>query len=53
MGTTDPRTWLPLDLRRPRKDKLLVFDVGERVRPCVGPDDPDRVVELVRTRVPT
>jgi hypothetical protein len=52
-GTTDPRTWLPLDLRRPRKDKLLIFDVGERVRPCVSPDQPDRVVELLRTRVPT
>jgi hypothetical protein len=50
-GTGDPRGWLPLDLRRHRKDTLLVFDVGQRVKPCVSPDDPDRVVELLRTRV--
>jgi hypothetical protein len=50
-GTADPRAWLPLDLRRHRKDKLLVIDVGQRVKPCVSPDDPDRVVELLRTRV--
>ena len=51
-GTADPRAWLPLDLRRHRKDKLLVFDVGQPVKPCVSPDDPDRVVELLRPRVP-
>lgn len=51
-GTADPRYWLPLDLRRYRKDKLLVIDVGRRVKPCVSPDDADRVVELLRTRVP-
>src|SRR5690348_9600864 len=51
-GTADPRAWLPLDLRRHHKDKLLVIDVGERVKPCVSPDDPARVAELLRTRIP-
>jgi hypothetical protein len=50
-GTADPRAWLPLDWQRPWKDKLLIFDVGERVKPCVSPDDADRVIELLRTRV--
>lgn len=51
-GTADPRYWLPLDLRRARKHTLLVFDVGRRVKPCVSPEDPDRVIELLRARVP-
>ena len=51
-GTADPRGWLPLDLRRHRKDTLLVFDVDQRVKPGVSPDDPDRVIELLQTRVP-
>lgn len=51
-GTADPRCWLPLDLRRYRKDKLLVIDVGRRVKPCVSPDDPDRAAEHLQTRVP-
>jgi hypothetical protein len=29
-----------------------VFDVGARVKPCVSPDDPRRVIELLRERVP-
>lgn len=50
-GTADPRYWLPLDVRRARKHTLLVFDTGRCVKPCVSPDDPDRVVELLRGRV--
>ena len=50
-GATDPRFWLPLDKRRHKKSTLLVFGVGKRVKPCVTPDDPDRVLELLRERV--
>ena len=51
-GATDPRYWFPLDIRRGRKKTLLVLDVGARVRPCLTPDNPDRVIELLRDRVP-
>jgi hypothetical protein len=37
---------------RLRKDKVLVLDVGSWVKPCVTPDDPDRVAELLKARVP-
>ncbi|WAC90597.1 hypothetical protein [Mycobacterium sp. Aquia_213] len=52
-GATDPRYWFPLDIRRSRKKTLLVLDVGARVKPCITPDDPDRVIELLRDRVST
>jgi hypothetical protein len=51
-GATDPRYWFPLDVGRPRKRTLVILDVGARVRPCITPDDPDRVLELLRSRVP-
>jgi hypothetical protein len=51
-GASDPRYWFPLDTHRGSKRTLLVLDIGRRVRPCITPDDPDRVVELLRDRVP-
>jgi hypothetical protein len=39
-------------LRLHRKEKLLVFDVGQRVSPRVSPDDPERVMDLLGARVP-
>jgi hypothetical protein len=51
-GTADPRYWFALDTHRGSKRTLLVLDIGRRVRPCVTPDDPDRVIELLRDRVP-
>ena len=51
-GTANPRYWLALDMRRLAKHTLLCFDLGRRVKPCVSPDDPDRVIELLRGRVP-
>jgi hypothetical protein len=51
-GSAHPRYWLPLDTSRPRKDTLVVLDVGKYVRPAFSPDDPDRVLELLRTRTP-
>jgi hypothetical protein len=50
-GTAHPGYWLPLDLRRWRKSTLLVLDVRSRVKPCVSPNDPQRVIELLRDRV--
>lgn len=49
-GSAHPGYWLPLDIRRPRKDKLVVLDVGGRVKPAFTPDDPDRVLAILRKR---
>jgi hypothetical protein len=51
-GTATLTHWLPLDLRRPGKAILLVFDVGRRVKPCVSPDDPRQVIDLLRLQAP-
>ena len=51
-GTSEPRYWFPLDTHRPSKRTLLVLDIGHRVRPCITPDNPDRVIALLRGRVP-
>jgi hypothetical protein len=51
-GSAHPRYWLPLDGSRPRKDSLVVVDIGRRVRPAFSPDDPARVMELLGERVP-
>jgi hypothetical protein len=51
-GASDPRYWFPLDFRRGSKPTLLILDVGARVKPCITPEDPDRVLELLRARVP-
>jgi hypothetical protein len=51
-GTSDPRYWFPLDIHRGSKQTLLVLYVGRRrVRPCITPEDPARVIELLRGRV--
>jgi hypothetical protein len=50
-GTGHPGYWFPLDMRRMNKTEMLVLDLGGRVKPCVSPDDPQRVLELLRTRV--
>ena len=50
-GASDPRYWFPLDIRRRRKQTLLVLGLGRRVRPCISPDDPARVIGLLRERV--
>lgn len=50
-GSAHPRYWLPLDLTRPRKDRLVVLDVGRLVKPAFSPDDPDRVLEILRSHV--
>lgn len=52
-GSAGPGHWLPLDATRPRKSTLIVLDVGARVQPSFSPDDPERVVRLLRERCPT
>ncbi|KZS84387.1 MULTISPECIES: hypothetical protein [Mycobacterium] len=50
-GATDPRYWFPLDVKRGSKNTLLILDVGSRVKPCITPEDPDHVIELLKARV--
>lgn len=50
-GSGNPRYWLPLDLRRPKKDTLIVLDTGRPVKPAFSPDEPDRVADLLRSHV--
>lgn len=50
-GSAHPGYWLPLDLHRPRKRTLVVLDLGGVVRPAFSPDDPQRVVDLLRSRI--
>jgi hypothetical protein len=52
-GTSHPGYWFPLDLHRAAKHAVVVLDLGHRVKPCVTPDDPDRVIQLLSERVPT
>jgi hypothetical protein len=47
-GTVHPRYWLPLDVTRPGKDKLVVLDLGRPVQPAFTPDEPDRVAGIIR-----
>jgi hypothetical protein len=48
-GTTDPRRWFNLDWGRPHKRVALVVDAGKRVKPVITPDDPQRVVAVLRS----
>jgi len=50
-GASDPRYWFPLDIHRGSKKTLLVLDVGRRVKACITPENPERVIELLRERV--
>jgi hypothetical protein len=50
-GASDPRYWFPLDTRRGSKQTLLILNVGRRVRPCITPENPEHVIELLRDRV--
>jgi hypothetical protein len=50
-GSAHPRYWLPLDISRPRKDKLVVLDLGRFVHPAFSPDEPDRVIAILKQHV--
>jgi len=48
-GTTIPGYWFNLDPRRPSKSVGFVVDAGRMVKPVITPDDPDRLVEALRS----
>lgn len=48
-GTTVPGYWFNLDLRRPGKSVGFVIDAGGQVKPVITPDDPNRLVEALRS----
>jgi hypothetical protein len=50
-GSAHPRYWLPLDISRPRKDRLVVLDLGGFVHPAFSPDEPDRVIDILSQHV--
>lgn len=51
-GSGDLRHWAPLDLRRPHKGTKVILDLGGRVRPVFSPEDPRRVMALLREHAP-
>ena len=50
-GSHNAVTWMPLDMGRARKDHLVEFDLGGRIKPAVTPDEPERVAALVRANI--
>lgn len=50
-GTAHPGYWLPLDTSRPRKNTLVVLDLGGKLKPAFSPDDPDRVLAILQRRI--
>lgn len=50
-GTAHPGYWLPLDTSRPRKNTLVVLDLGGKVKPAFSPDGPDRVLAILQRRI--
>ena len=49
-GTTIPGYWFNLDTGRPSKSVGFVVDAGRPVKPVITPDDPDRLVQALRSR---
>lgn len=50
-GTGSLRHWFPLDIGRLRKPTLVAIDAGDFVKPCVTPTEPERFVEILRSRM--
>ena len=47
-GTSDPRRWLPLDVRRPLKSTLVTLDVpGTWPSPAFTPEDPEAFLAML------
>jgi hypothetical protein len=47
-GTTKPGLWFNLDWNRRHKSVALLVDIGKRVKPVITPDDPQRVIAVLR-----
>jgi hypothetical protein len=47
-GSGDLRHWWNFDTGRPQKEVALALDVGGRVKPAITPDDPQRVLDVLR-----
>lgn len=47
-GSTDLRHWFNLDWHWPNKKVGLVLDLGKHMKPVITPDDPQRVVAVLR-----
>ena len=52
-GASDPRYWFHLDTTRPQKNKALILDKGDWVKAVITPQDPDRVLQILREKTGT
>ena len=50
-GTGDLVHWYNLDPGRPNKDLAVEIVTGGRVRPTITPDDPQAVMDIVRSHL--
>ena len=50
-GAADPRYRFPRDVHRASEQTLLILELGRWVRPCITPEDPARVIAVLRDRV--
>jgi hypothetical protein len=50
-GAADPRYRFPRDVHQASKQTLLILELGRWVRPCITPEDPARVIAVLRDRV--
>jgi hypothetical protein len=49
-GSSDLRRWYNLDATRPRKKTAIMLDLGGWIRPVITPEEPDKVIEILRRR---
>jgi len=40
-GTTNPKYWMPLDVRRPKKSTGFIVHLGRHINPVFSPDRPE------------
>lgn len=52
-GSGDFVHWYNLDRKRPAKQTGIELDCGARVRPCITPDDPAAVAEILGNHIKT
>ena len=50
-GAADPRYRFPRDVHWASKQTLLILELGRWVTPCITPEDPARVIAVLRDRV--